>query len=110
MTDPETEARRARHAALRAEYAEEEAAAAAEEIAENEQAALSLRVPTVLADALKTQAAKEHIPTSALVRRILTQAMEQPSGPALTVAQVEEIARRVCRDEEKARRAYQQSA
>jgi hypothetical protein len=63
-----------------------------EDLAESEQAALSLRVPASLSAALKARAAAELIPTSALVRRILTQAVQQPAAPVLTVEQVEKIA------------------
>jgi plasmid stability protein len=51
--------------------------------------------------ALKARAAAEQIPTSALVRRILTQALEQSGVRVVTSEQVElveEIARRVYRE------------
>lgn len=89
---------RARRDAIRAEYAAEEAESAEAEAVENEQAVVSVRVPTSLAEALKAKAASEHIPTSALVRRLLTQAIQEPPATALTVEQVEEIARRVFRE------------
>lgn len=89
---------RARRDAIRAEYAAEEAESAEAEAVENEQAVVSVRVPASLAEALKARAATEHIPTSALVRRLLTQAVEEPPSAALTVEQVEEIARRVFRE------------
>jgi predicted DNA binding CopG/RHH family protein len=89
---------RARRDAIRAEYAAEEAESAEAEALENEQAVVSVRVPASLAEALKAKAASEHIPTSALVRRLLTQAVQEPSATALTVEQVEEIARRVFRE------------
>jgi predicted DNA binding CopG/RHH family protein len=89
---------RARRDAIRAEYAAEEADAAEAEAVESEQAVVSVRVPASLAEALKTKAASEHIPTSALVRRLLTHAVAEPSATALTVEQVEEIARRVFRE------------
>lgn len=92
MTDQEA---RSRQAAIRAEYAAEEAEA---EALENEQAVISVRVPAALAESLKARAAAEHIPTSALIRRILTQAAHAASTPVLTVEQVEEIARRVYRE------------
>lgn len=95
MTD---RASRARRDAIRAEYAAEEAGAAEAEALENEQAVVSVRVPARLAETLKARAAVEHIPTSALIRRILTQAVHEPSTPPLTVEQVEEIARRVFRE------------
>lgn len=97
-SDPIKRERLLRHAQLRDEIAEEEAAAIAAEANENQQAALSLRVPASLVAELKARAEAEHIPTSALVRRILTQALHEPSAPVLTVEQVEEIARRVYRE------------
>ncbi|SMD21209.1 ribbon-helix-helix protein, CopG family [Kibdelosporangium aridum] len=97
-SDPIKRERLLRHAQLRDEIAEEEAAAIAAEASENQQAALSLRVPASLVAELKARAEAEHIPTSALVRRILTQALHEPSAPVLTVEQVEEIARRVYRE------------
>lgn len=89
---------RARRDAIRAEYAAEEAESAEAEAVENEQAVVSVRVPASLAEALKARAATEHIPTSALIRRLLTQAVQEPPSAALTVEQVEEIARRVFRE------------
>jgi predicted DNA binding CopG/RHH family protein len=89
---------RTRRDAIRAEYAAEEAEAAETEAIENEQAVVSVRVPMPLAEALKAKAAAEHIPTSALVRRLLIQAVQDPPVTALTVEQVEEIARRVFRE------------
>jgi plasmid stability protein len=96
--DPVKRDRMLRHARSRDDLADEEADEIIADIAENEQAALSLRVPASLSAALKARAAAEHIPTSALVRRILTQAVEQPATPVLTVEQVEQIARRVYRE------------
>jgi predicted DNA binding CopG/RHH family protein len=95
MTDRDI---RARRDAIRAEYAAEEAEAAEAEAVENEQAVVSVRVPATLAETLKARAAAEHIPTSALIRRILTQAVHEPSTPVLTAEQVEEIARRIYRE------------
>jgi predicted DNA binding CopG/RHH family protein len=95
MTDPAT---RARRDAIRAEYATEEAEAAEAEALENEQTVVSVRVPATLAERLKSRAAAEHIPTSALIRRILSQAVHDPAAPVLTVEQVEEIARRIFRE------------
>lgn len=92
--DPVARERRRERVGIRTEVAEEEAAAIAAEISENNLASLSLRVPESLARALKERAAAEHIPTSALVRRLLTQAV-QGSPQVLTVDQVEQIARRV---------------
>jgi predicted DNA binding CopG/RHH family protein len=95
VADP---SRRARREAIRAEYAAEEADAAEAEAVEAEQAVVSVRVPASLADALKARAAAEHIPTSALVRRILARAVESRDAPVVTVDQVEEIVRRVLRE------------
>jgi hypothetical protein len=95
MTDS---AVRARRNAIRAEYLDEEAEASDAEAVENAQAVLSVRVPAALAETLKAQAAQEHVPTSSLIRRILARAVEEGTEPALTVKQVEEIARRVMRE------------
>jgi hypothetical protein len=97
-SDPVKRDRLARHARLREGVAEEEAEAIATEIAENQQAALSLRVPASLMAELKARADAEHIPTSALVRRLLTEGLRAPGAPVLTVEQVEQIARRVYRE------------
>jgi hypothetical protein len=87
--------------AVREEYAEEEAEAAEIEAAENAAAlevSLSLRVTRELDDALKRRSAEEQISPSALVRRLLRQALRTGSEPVLTAQQVEEIARRVMRE------------
>jgi predicted DNA binding CopG/RHH family protein len=89
---------RARRNAIRAEYLDEEAEAAEAEALENDQAVLSVRVPAALAETLKARAAQEHVPTSALIRRILVRAVREGTEPVLTVEQVEEIARRVVRE------------
>jgi predicted DNA binding CopG/RHH family protein len=89
---------RARRAAIRAEYLDEEAAAAEAEAAENEQTVLSVRVPTSMADTLKARAVAEHLPTSALIRRLLARALQDGGDPVMTVAQVEDIARRILRE------------
>ncbi|MGB6161952.1 MAG: ribbon-helix-helix protein, CopG family [Pseudonocardiaceae bacterium] len=89
---------RARRNAIRAEYLDEEAEASDAEAVENAQAVLSVRVPAALAEMLKAQAAQEHVPTSSLIRRILARAVAEGTEPALTVEQVEEIARRVVRE------------
>jgi hypothetical protein len=102
MNDPAAAARRARHAAIRAEVADEETEAAEAEAAENAAAldvSLHLRISQSLDTELRRQAAAEHIPTSALVRRLLTQAVHQRDTGTLTAAEVEEIARRVTREE-----------
>lgn len=95
MTD---RAVRARRNAIRAEYLDEEAEAAEAEGLENDQAVFSVRVPAALAETLRERAADEHVPTSALIRRILSHAMRAGTQPVLTVEQVEEIARRVMRE------------
>lgn len=97
--DPTIRTRRQESAAIRAEIADEEAAAVSAEIAENKETALSLRVPQSLSHSLKQRAAAEGLPVSALVRRILTQAVEHPDTPVATVEQVEQIARRAAREE-----------
>jgi hypothetical protein len=89
---------RARRDAIRAEYMDEEAESAEAEALESSQAVLSVRVPTALVEILKMRAAEQHVPTSALIRRILTRAVQEGTEPVLTVEQVEEIARRVVRE------------
>ena len=89
---------RASRDAIRAEYLDEEAEAAEAEALDNDQAVLSVRVPAALAETLRARAADEHVPTSALIRRILTRAVREGTQPVLTVEQVEEIARRVVRE------------
>src|SRR4051794_29859451 len=84
--------------AVRAEYAEEEAEAAEAEVAERNAALdmpLNLRIARQLAAQLKRQAAAAGIPTPALVRRLLRQALQDPQAPVLTVEEVEAIARRI---------------
>jgi predicted DNA binding CopG/RHH family protein len=103
--DATRRADRLRLADAREAVIEDEAEAIAAEIAESEQqAAISVRVPVSLSAALKAKAEAEHIPTSALVRRILTEAMAQhPSSSVLTAEQIEQV-------EEIARRVYRESA
>lgn len=101
MTDAEQEARRTRHDAIRAEVAVEEAEAAEAEAGEKAAAldvAMHLRIDRELDQQLRQRATDEHIPTSALVRRLLRQAMQQGSA-AMSTAEIEDIARRVARDE-----------
>lgn len=98
MTDDQT---RTRRAAILAEYTEEEAEAAESEIAENAAALdvpLNLRITRDLDAQLRQRATAEQIPTSALVRRLLHQAVRARGAVSLTVDQVEEIARRVARE------------
>jgi hypothetical protein len=88
--------------AIREEYAEEEAEAAEAEIAERSAALdvpLNLRITKDLDARLRRQATAEQIPTSALVRRLLRRAMHEHRVGGLTEAKVEEIARRVAREE-----------
>ena len=89
---------RSRREAIRAEYAEEEAEAAEIKVAENAAALdvpLNLRITKSLDAQLRRRAAAEQIPTSALVRRLLTRSVQHDTAPVLTVEQVEAIARRV---------------
>jgi Ribbon-helix-helix protein, copG family len=105
MTDTTEEAqtaRRARHDAILAEVAQEEAEAAEAEIAEKASALdipLHLRLDRELDEQLRQRAAAEHIPTSALVRRLLRRAVHGDSSAGLTAVEVEDIARRVAREE-----------
>ncbi len=105
MTDTTEEARtarRARHEAILAEVAQEEAEAAETEIAEKASALdmpLHLRIDRELDAQLRRRAAAEHIPTSALVRRLLRQAVHEHHPGGLTAVEVEDIARRVAREE-----------
>jgi predicted HicB family RNase H-like nuclease len=93
---------RARRRAIVAEYAEEEAEAAEAEIAEKNPALevpLNLRIAKDLDRHLRRRAAAEQIPTSALVRRLLRQAIHEVQPVGLTADQVETIARQVAREE-----------
>lgn len=94
MTTPDPTAA-ARRRAIRDAYAAEEAENAAAEAAENDQAVISVRVPTQLAATLRARAAAEHTTTSGLIRRILADHADETRDPVLTVEQVEAIARRV---------------
>jgi predicted HicB family RNase H-like nuclease len=99
MTDEQD---RARREAILAEYAEEEAEAAEAEIAEKNAALevpLTLRIDKELDRRLRRRAAAEQIPTSALVRRLLRQAIHEHQPVGLTVEQVETIARQIAREE-----------
>jgi hypothetical protein len=100
MTDTTDEARatrRARHEAILAEVAQEEAEIA--EKASTLDTPLHLRIDRELDAQLRRRAAAEHIPTSALVRRLLRQAVQEHHAGGLTAAEVEDIARRVAREE-----------
>jgi hypothetical protein len=103
MTEPKNDdaATAAEVRAAREEYAEEEAEAAELEAAQNAAAldvTLSLRINHDLDSELRRRAAVEEVSPSALVRRLLRHALQENATPALTVEQVEEIARRVVRE------------
>lgn len=100
-TDDRHEQIAAEVAAVRADYAEEEAEAAEAENVERAAALdvpLNLRIDRDLHAQLKQRAAAAQIPTSALVRRLLRAAVHDHAAPVLTVEQVEAIARRVLAD------------
>lgn len=100
-TDTVRADRRARHEAIRAEVAVEEAEAGEAEAVEKTSTLdvpMHLRIDSGLDEQLRQRASGEGIPTSALVRRLLRQAM-QPGPAALSQADVEDIARRVAREE-----------
>ena len=65
---------------------------------------LNLRIDKKLEAQLKQRAAAAQIPTSALVRRLLRQAMREPDAPVLTEERVEAIARRVLAEAKDERR------
>ncbi len=100
-TDTARADRRSRHEAIRSEVAVEEAEAGEAEAIEKTNTLdvpMHLRIDSDLDERLRQRASGEGIPTSALVRRLLRQAMQQ--GPAvLSQADVEDIARRVAREE-----------
>lgn len=85
-------------ATAREEYAEEEAEAADFEVAERNAALtipLNLRIDATLDAELKRRSAAAQIPTSALVRRLLRNALAGDNVTLMTEAEVEAIARRV---------------
>ncbi len=100
-TDTARADRRARHETISAEVAVEEAEAGEAEAVEKINTLdvpMHLRIDSGLDEQLRQRARGEGIPTSALVRRLLRQAMQQ--APAvLSQADVEDIARRVAREE-----------
>jgi hypothetical protein len=101
-TKDDRSARRARHVEILAEVASEEAEAAEAEIAERAGALdvpLHLRIDRGLDAQLRSRALAEQIPTSALIRRLLRQAIGEQRSSELTAAEVEKIARRVAREE-----------
>jgi hypothetical protein len=103
MADTSAEAaRRRRHAAIRAEVAEEEAEAIEAEIAEKAgvlDVPLHLRIDRELDAQLREQAAQAQIPTSALVRRLLREALQGQRRDSPSVSEIEQIARRIAREE-----------
>lgn len=105
MTDTPMDARaarRARHEAILSDVAQEEAEAVEAEIAEKASTLnvpLHLRIDRELDTQLRRRADAEHIPTSALVRRLLRQAVHKHHPGGLTAAEVEDIARRIAREE-----------
>jgi hypothetical protein len=101
-TDKARAARRVRHEAIRSEVAQEEIEAVDADIAEKASALdvpMHLRIDRGLDVELRRRAADEHISTSALVRQLLHQAVGEPQRESLTAAEVEDIARRVVREE-----------
>lgn len=100
-TDTARADRRARHETIRTSVAAEEAEAAEAEAAEKANTLdvpMHLRIDRDLDKRLRQRATGEGIPTSALVRRLLRQAMQQGSA-VLSHADIEDIARRVAREE-----------
>ena len=88
--------------AVREQYAEKDAEAAEADIAERNVALdvpLNLRIAKNLDARLCRQATGGQIRTSALVRRLRTRAVHQQRLGGLTEVKVEEIARRVVRDQ-----------
>lgn len=105
MIDHEKVARRTRHVAILAEVAGEEAEAAEAEAVEKAAALnvpMHLRIDRELDQQLRQRADAERIPVSALVRRLLRQAVQEGSA-VLSPAEVEGIARRVVREEFRSR-------
>ena len=99
ITEEARAARRARHEAILAEVAQEEAEAEIAEKASTLDIPLHLRIDRELDEQLRRRAAAEHIPISALVRRLLRRAVHEHSLAGLTAVEVEDIARRVAREE-----------
>jgi hypothetical protein len=103
MTDTEQTrtVRRARHKAILAEVAQEEAEASEAEGAEKASVLdvpLHLRIDRELDTELRRRADAEEAPASALVRRLLRRAVSE-HREGLTTTEVEDIARRVAREE-----------
>lgn len=100
-TDRARSTRRTRHEAIPAEVAQEEAETAEAEVAEKAallDVPLHLRIDRELDSALRRQADAAQMPTSALVRRLLRQAVSE-HHQGLTATDVEDIARRIAREE-----------
>ncbi|MGB3185707.1 MAG: ribbon-helix-helix protein, CopG family [Ornithinimicrobium sp.] len=100
-TDSAQRHRRARHETIRAEVADEEAEAGEAEAVERTNTLdvpMHLRIDRDLDAQLRQRAGGEGIPTSALVRRLLRQAMQQ-GADVLSQSDVEDIARRIAREE-----------
>ena len=100
-TDETQAARRARHKAILSQVAQEETEAVEAEISDKASTLdvpLHLRIDRELDAQLRRQAAAAQVPTSALVRRLLRQAVNEHAD-GLTAAEVEAIARRVAREE-----------
>lgn len=97
-TDTARADRRVRHEAIRVEVAAEAAEAEASEKTNALDVPMHLRIDSDLDEQLRQRASGEGIPTSALVRRLLRQAMQHGSA-VLSQADVEDIARRVAREE-----------
>jgi len=101
-TEPARVARRLRHQAILDEVAVEDAENAEAEAGEKMNALavpMHLRIGKELDSQLRQRASEEHIPISALVRRLLHQAMQHQGSTAMSTAAVEDIARRIAREE-----------
>lgn len=83
-TDSARAARRGRHDEILADVE-------ADERANNLDVPLHLRIDKELDAQLRQRAASEHIPTSALVRRLLRQALHERQPGALSAAAVEPL-------------------
>lgn len=102
MTNDDQKARRARHQAILAQVADEEAEAGEAEALERRGALevpIHLRIDRELDRYLRERATTEGIPTSALVRRILRAAAHDEHTTGLSASEVEIIARRVAHEE-----------
>ncbi|MGH3495076.1 MAG: hypothetical protein ACRDQ1_17835 [Sciscionella sp.] len=80
-----------RSAELAAEYAEEERAAAEEEIRERDErdrksSVYSVRLPPTVYEAVRELAEQRHLTPSALVRQWISERVDDPGGDDLTAA------------------------